>query len=67
MSVPAPQPQDNDAIVVIVLFVAALCVRYWREALGLLAIIMIALAVLGLIAGVHGIQHIVGIEQHAIG
>jgi hypothetical protein len=67
MPVPAPQPQDNDAIVVIVLFVAALCARFWREVLGLIVIAAIALAVLGLLAGLDGIQHIVGIERHAVG
>jgi hypothetical protein len=55
MSVPAPQPHDNEAIVVIVLFVAAFCVRYWREALRLIVIVIIALAVLGLIASLRGL------------
>lgn len=67
MPVPAPQSHDSEAIVMIVICVAALCVRYWAAALRLMVIIFIVLAVLGLIAGLHGIQHIVGIEQHAIG
>jgi hypothetical protein len=58
MPVPAPQPHDSQAIVVVIFFVAALCVRYWR----LVVIILIALAVLGLIAGLHGLDTAFG--QH---
>jgi hypothetical protein len=60
MPVPSPQPQDNQAILVIVLFLAALCVVYWRTALRLIAIILIALAVYGVIAGLHGLHHTTG-------
>ena len=60
MLVPAPQPQHSQAIVVIVFFAAALCVRYWRTALRVIVIVLIALAMLGLIAGLHGIHHAVG-------
>ncbi len=60
MSIPPPQPQDSQAIVVIVLFLAALCVVYWRTALRVIAVILIALAVLGLIAGFHGLHHVSG-------
>jgi hypothetical protein len=59
MSVPAPQSQDTDATVVLVLFVAALCVKYWAAALRLLLIVLIALAVLGLIEGLHDMHHVV--------
>jgi NO-binding membrane sensor protein with MHYT domain len=57
MPVPAPQPQNSQAIAVIAFFVAALCVRYWRQALRLIVIAVIALAVLGLIVGLHGIHY----------
>ena len=60
MPVPSPQPQDNQAIVMFVLLLAALCVIYWRTALRMIAIILIALAVLGLIAGLHGLHHTAG-------
>lgn len=60
MHVPAPQPQNSRAIAVIVFFAAALCVRYWRTALRLIVIAIIALAMLGLIAGLHGIHHAAG-------
>lgn len=60
MPVPAPQPHDNQAIVVIVLFVAALCVRYWVAALRVILIVVIALAVLGLFAGLHDMHLAIG-------
>ncbi len=60
MPVPSPQPQDNQAIVMIVLFLTVLCVIYWRTALRMIAIMLIALAVLGLIAGLHSLHHVAG-------
>jgi hypothetical protein len=59
MPIQPPQPQDNQAIVVIVLIIAGLCVAYWRMALRMIVIIFIALAVLGMIAGLHSL-HIAG-------
>jgi fatty-acid desaturase len=60
MNVPAPQPQDNAAIVAIVLFVAAICARYWRTVLLMIVIAMLAFTVIGLIAGLHDMQqHII--------
>jgi hypothetical protein len=56
MQVPAPQPQDNAAIVAIVLFVAAICARYWRTVLLMIAIATLAFTVLGLLAGLHDMQ-----------
>ena len=58
MPVPAPQPHDSQAIVVVIFFAAALCVRYWR----LVVIILIALAMLGLIVGLHSLQ--TAFDQH---
>jgi len=59
MSVPAPQPQDTAAIVVIVLLVAAVCARYWRTVLLMIMISLLIFTVLGLIAGLHDVQHLV--------
>lgn len=50
MPVPST-PQDGHVIIVVVLIVAALCVIYWRLAIRLFVILMIALAVYGAIAG----------------
>ena len=59
MYVPAPQPQDTAAIVVIVLLVAAVCARYWRTVLLMIMISLLIFTVLGLIAGLHDMQHLV--------
>jgi hypothetical protein len=59
MSVPALQPQDSAAIVTIVLVVAAICARYWRTVLLMIMISLLIFTVLGLIAGLHDMQHLV--------
>jgi hypothetical protein len=59
MPVPALQPQDSAAIVAIVLFVAAVCARYWRTVLLMIMISLLIFTVLGLIAGLHDMQHLV--------
>jgi hypothetical protein len=56
MPIQPPQPQDNQAIIVIALIAAGLCVAYWRVALRMIVIILIALAVLGIIAALHGLH-----------
>ena len=56
MPIQPPQPQNNQAIVVIVLIIVGLCVAYWRVALRMIVIIFIALAVLGMIAGLHSLH-----------
>lgn len=58
MSVPALQPQDSAAIVAIVLFVASVCARYWRTVLLMIMISLLIFTVLGLIAGLHDMQHL---------
>jgi hypothetical protein len=52
MPVPST-PQDSHGILVVILIAAALCVIYWRVAIRLFVILMIALAVYGAIAGLH--------------
>lgn len=59
MPIQPPQPQDNQAIAVIVLIIAGICVRYWRTALLMFAIVLIALIVLGVIAEVHVVRHVI--------
>ncbi len=58
MPVPSTQPEDNQAIIMVVILVAILCVIYWRMALRVVAIILIATTVLGVIASLHGLHHI---------
>lgn len=52
MPVPST-PQDSHGLLVVVLILVALCVIYWRLAIRLFVIIMIAMAVYGAIAGLH--------------
>jgi fatty-acid desaturase len=59
MNVPAPQPQDNAAIVAIVLLVAAVCARYWRTVLLMIMIALLIFTVLGVNAGLHDMRHLV--------
>ena len=59
MSVPAPQSQDTATLVAIVLFVAAVCARYWRTVLLMIMISLLIFTVLGLIAGLHDMQHLI--------
>ena len=60
MPIQPPQPQDNAGIVVIVLMAAALCVRYWRIAIPLVAIAALTLTVLGVIEGLNAFCRIIG-------
>jgi hypothetical protein len=60
MPIQPPQPQDNAGIVVIVVIAAALCVRYWRIAIPLVAIAALTLTVLGVIEGLSAFYRIIG-------
>jgi hypothetical protein len=60
MPIQPPQPQDNAGIVVIVLIAAALCVRYWRIAIPLVAIAALTFTVLGVIEGLNAFYRIIG-------
>jgi hypothetical protein len=60
MPIQPPQPQDNAGIVVIVLIAAALCVRYWRIAIPLVAIAALTVTVLGVIEGLNAFYRIIG-------
>jgi hypothetical protein len=54
----SPQPQDSNAIVAIVLFLACICVIYWRFVLRVIVIILVALAIYGTFEGLHGLDHL---------
>jgi hypothetical protein len=60
MHIQPPQPQDNAGIVVIVLIAAALCVRYWRIAIPLVAVAALTVTVLGVIEGLNAFYRIIG-------
>jgi hypothetical protein len=57
MPVPSPQPQNGQAIIMVVIFIAILSVIYWRMALRVIAIIVIALSILGVVAGLHSLHY----------
>ena len=56
MPLPSTTPQDNHAILVVVLIVTGLCIAYWRTALRVAVFILIAFAIYGLITGLHGMH-----------
>ena len=59
MHIQPPQPQDNAGIIVIVLIAAALCVRYWRIAIPLVAIAALTVTALGVIEGLNAFYRII--------
>jgi hypothetical protein len=59
MPIQPPQPQDNAGIVVMILIAVALCVRYWRIAIPLVAIAALTLTVLGAIEGLNAFYRII--------
>ena len=60
MPIQPPHPQDNAGIIVIVLIAAALCVRYWRIAIPLVAVAALTVTVLGVIEGLNAFYRIIG-------
>jgi hypothetical protein len=56
MPITPANPQDHDAIIVVVLIVAGFCACYWKTALRLIAIGLIALFIYGLIMSLHGLR-----------
>lgn len=57
MPVTSNQPQDTQTILVVIIFLACLCVVYWRTALRVIVVALVALAIYGAIAGLHGLHH----------
>jgi len=57
MPLSSPQPQDGQAIIIVVILIAILSVIYWRIALRVIAIIFVALSILGVVAGLHGLHY----------
>jgi hypothetical protein len=57
MAAPYGQPQDIQAIAVLAVLIGILCVIYWRIALRIFLIALIALAIYGAVLAVHGLHH----------
>lgn len=58
MAAPHGQPQDIQAIAILAVFVGILCVIYWRIALRIFLVALIALAILGAVLAVHGLHRV---------
>lgn len=57
MSSPSAHPPDIQAIAILAVLIGSLCVIYWRIALRLVAIALIALAIAGAVLVIYGFQH----------
>ena len=53
-------PPDIQSVTVVAVIVASLCVIYWRIALRLVAVALIALAIYGAILITYGLRHLPG-------
>jgi ABC-type branched-subunit amino acid transport system permease subunit len=64
MPVPPSNPQDtHTALAVLISIAACLCVAYWRTALRLILIIVIATTVYGIVVGMHGVTSLMAPHQ----
>lgn len=52
-------PAPRDYATVLEVLIAALCVIYWRITLRVAAIVIIVVLILGAVAIIHGIYHLV--------
>ena len=65
MPVPPTNPQDAQAaIVVLAAITASLCVAYWRTALRVILIALLALAVYGAVVGIHSVSSLMAAHHH---
>jgi hypothetical protein len=55
MPVPTSNPQDTQAVIVVLIAIGAcLCVAYWRTALRVVLVILLALTIYGAVVGIEG-------------
>lgn len=60
MPVPPASPQDTQAVIAVLAAIAAgLCVVYWRTALRVILILLLALAVFGAVVGADGVSSLI--------
>jgi hypothetical protein len=57
MPAPPSQPPDFQSIGLLIMLAVALCVKYWRTTLMLMAIAVITLTICGAVLFVEGLQH----------
>lgn len=58
MAAPHGQPQDIQAIAVLAVLIGILCVIYWRIALRIFLVALIALAIYGAVLATQGLHHV---------
>ncbi len=64
MPVPPTNPQDTHAaIAVLIAVVACLCVAYWRTALKVVLVILLALTIYGAVVGIEGATSLVTVHH----
>ena len=49
---------DIETVTIVAILIAGLCVIYWRTALRLIAIALIALAIYGAVLASYGLHHV---------
>jgi len=55
MPVPTSNPQDTQAAIAVLIAISAcLCVAYWRTALKVVLVILLALTIYGTVVGIEG-------------
>lgn len=65
MPIPPANPQDTQAAIAVLAAIAAgFCVVYWRTALRVILILLLALAVYGAVVGIHGVSSLMAAHHH---
>jgi len=65
MPVPPTNPQDTQAVIVVLVAIAAgFCVVHWRIALRAIIILVLAFAIYGAVVGIHGVSSLVTAHHH---
>ena len=65
MPIPPANSQDTQAAVaVLAIITAGFCVAYWRTALRAILVVVLALAVYGAVAGIHGMSSLMTAYHH---
>jgi hypothetical protein len=57
MPVPSNHPPDTQTIWAVIIFLACVCVVYWRTAIRVIVVTLAALTIYGAIAGLQVLHH----------
>lgn len=65
MPVPPTNSQDSQAAIAVLAVIAAgFCVAYWRIALRVILVAVLAFAVYGAVVGIHGVASLMAAHHH---